>query len=545
MRRSWAWVLAAICALLSPMAAAQRTNIDALIDEARTLGRDDRNAEAARAWARVLALAPARRAEIVPPLAWQLLWSGQAAQAEALFDEWQAGAESTAARSEALDGLAQARQAQGRQAQALATFIEAAALVPDNLRLQRRLATSLLWNDRHAEAVSALERLQRRTPDERELGWMLANAYNFAGRHTRALAEFQRWGPARNNGERLDLARALYWAGDSDAAAPLLAEQSDAAGVQLRDARVGRERAAFAYATLDQAEDRDGLHSRAALLGFGVPLGSGQALEVNARRLRLREDGQAVLNGQQLEASYRVRLGGWQQPMGTAWVSAALRPVHIGGWSPLTGTLRLRWVPQDLWRVDAEIGRELVETPRAIAQRVILDVASISAEHRPDARWMFAGAATTQHFDDGTSRLRLNARSEATLHARPRWVMGVEGGWLERTASPASGVADRGYWNPRRYTEARFTTALVHEVPGHEFYARIGVGRSHEWGEGGASSSGSPQLWEFGWTIDPSARWRARLAMGGSGQGFGVAGRASGTGYWRRYVNVSLNTYRF
>lgn len=534
-------IVAALLAGLLGMAAADDS--ERLLEAARAAGRVDRNADAARLYGQALAQAPGRRRDIVPPLAWQLLWSEQAAAAEALFAEWLAFAVAPTVRAEALDGLAQSRQAQNRQREALAAFEQALALDPQNARLRRRVATSLLWNDRHPEAIAQLRELQIQAPQERELGWMLANAYNFAGRHRDALAEFRRWGDPRNGGERIDLARAYYWAGEADAALPLLADAGDAAGRQLRDYHARRETQAFGYATLDHSEDRDGLRARAALLGFGLPAARGATLELNLRQLQLRADGQER-RGEQLELSYRVRLGSSAHPAGTAWVSAALRQAHHGDWSPLSGTVRLRWLPRDLWRLDAEVGRELVETPLALNERVEVDVLSLSAEHRPDVRWTWAAAATGQHFDDGTTRLRLNLRAETALQMRPRWRVGVEGGVLQRQSSPSGGPADRGYWNPRRYAEARAYSSWVHEVPGHEFQARVGWGRSREWGEAaGQASSGSPHLWEFGWAVDPSPRWRARLALGGAGQGFGVAG--GGAGYWRRYVNLSVNVYGF
>lgn len=129
-RRDWPQALAGFDELV----ARHGDDVDLLIEAARVNGFADRNAQAAALYRRALALAPARRADILPSLAWQSLWGGEPAQAQALFGERLAEA-SGAVRAELLDGLGQARQALGDQAGALQAFREAHALAPSDPRL--------------------------------------------------------------------------------------------------------------------------------------------------------------------------------------------------------------------------------------------------------------------------------------------------------------------------------------------------------------------------------------------------------------------------
>jgi tetratricopeptide (TPR) repeat protein len=512
-------------------------NADLLIEAARVFGWADRNADAARLYRLALAAAPARRGDILPSLAWQTLWSGEAAAARVLFEEWLRTAGGPG-RAEALDGLAQAHQAGGDGAAALAAWREAAALRPDDARLQRRIGLALLWSDRHDEAIAHLAAATARAPADRDTAWALANALNFAGRHQQALAVFNRWAPPVQPGERADLARAWRWAGYEDRALPLLEGASDAESSWLRRYRVERELRPYGYLTFEQADDRDDLQTQAWVIGAGWRPRPGTNVEFNARRVSL-ADPNGSPDATQFEASWRSRHGEPGAARGTWWPSLALKVHRFGNWHPVTPTARLKWVPDDRWRFDAEFTRELVEAPLAIANRVHVDVLSAGVTRWLDARRHVGGSLAWLRFDDGTARTRVAARGEQALWMKPRWVLGAELMHFERTREgPAAG---RGYWNPQRYGEARVYTQLSHEWRPWDLQARIGLGRSREVDGSGQASSGSPHLWELGIGLDAAPAWRLRLALGGSGRGMGLGAAGSGAGYWRRWANLSVN----
>jgi tetratricopeptide (TPR) repeat protein len=450
-------------------------NADLLIEAARVYGWADRNARSAALYRQALAAAPARRADIVPSLAWQTLWAGDAAAALPLFEE-------------------------------------AAAL----------------------------------RPGDRALGWALANALNHAGRHRAAIAAFGRWQPPATETERLDVARALRWAGFEDRAWPLVQDARSADVAWQRDHRFARDVAPYGFGSFETAEDRDGLRSQALQLGAGLrppgPLAplAGAAIELGARRVAL-DDPFGAPRATSFEASGRLRLGEPDSPAGTWWPQLVLRTHRVdnptGPWQPFTSAVRLKWVPADRWRVDAERTRELIETPRAFANRVTVDVTSLGADWRRDERLAFAGAAARLRFDDGTTRERFVGRAQWTLATRPRWVLGGESSGFRRTREGAPGSDNRGYWNPRRYDEARVFSTATWDWQPWELQARLGLARSREVDAAGNSSRGSPHLWELALAVDTAPSWRLRAAAGGSGQGLGLAGSgASGARYWRRWA---------
>lgn len=450
----------------------QRSPADAdlLIEAARVFGWADRNVRSAELYRQALAAAPGRRADILPSLAWQVLWSADAASALPLFEE-------------------------------------AAAM----------------------------------RPGDRPMGWALGQALNAAGRHREAIATFRRWSPPATEAERLDLARAWRWAGYEDRAWPLLREATAPESVWLREYRVARDVAPYAFGSFEVSEDRDTLRGRSLSLGAGMQPVAQANIELGGRRLDLDDDFGAA-DATTFEAAARLRLGEPDSPTGTWWPQLVLRSHRIGTWHPFTSTLRLKWVPADRWRIDAERTRELIETPRAFANRVHVDVTSIGADWRRDERLAVAGAMAHLRFDDGTTRQRLSARGEWAVLTRPRWTVGAEWSRFERTREGAPGSDARGYWNPDRYDEARLVSGIAWEMRPWELQARAGLARSREVDGAGNASSGAPHLWELAAAWDPAPAWRLRASAGGSGQALGLGNTgASGARYWRRWAQLGLH----
>ena len=516
---------------------AEPNNVDLLIEAARVYGFADRNRDAARLYRRALVQAPERRADILPSLAWQTLWSGDFERAAEWFAEL-ADRRPAAEQADALDGLAQARQNLGDAAGALKAWQAAVALQPTDVPFVLRIARTLLWSDRPQEAVKMLEPLQRLHPHDREIAWTLANARNFAGQHRAALAGFNEQDAPTRDGERLDLARALRWAGYEDRALPLLEGQTDPDVVWLRQYRVERETKPFAAAGFDYASDRDDLTSRALTLSGGWHPTPGAVAEISLRQLSL-SDPHGSPSGPQLQGLWRGRFGEPTDPNGTFWPTAVLRVANYSGWNAVTGAARLAWVPRDDWRIDGELGREAIETPEAIGNRVTVDTLSAGVTYRPAPRLSVAGAIAALNFDDGNLRWRGSGRVEGLLTPNPRWSVGVEGQTFTSSDPTRATNPGRGYWNPRHYTEARVFTALSYERRPWDVQGRLGAGYARETDGDGHVSSGNPNLWELtvGYDLNPGLRFG--LGVGGTGSGFGMTG-GSGTGYWRRTFNVSV-----
>lgn len=532
-RRDFSAALPAYEALL----ANDPANADLLIEAARVSGFADRNAEAAARYRRVLEVAPARRADVLPSLAWQTLWAGDAAAAVPLFEEL-AGAK--AGRAEALDGLGQARYATGDTEGAIAAWRAALAEQPTQPGVERRLARALLWADRHDEAAAVLEAALARNPADRESAWLLASVHNYAGLHFRAVQEFTRLGAPHNAGESADLARAWAWAGFEDRAHALLAGTPDAEMAWWRDARIGRELRPRARAVLEHAVDSDSLETWNAIVSAGWQPAPGSTAELRLRRASL-TDPRGAPEGTELQGTWRWRIGEPDAPMGVLWPSFGLRLTDWRGWSPWSGFARVAWLPADRWRISAEAARDLVETPQAIAERVSVDTVALGFDHRPHPRLGLALGLAALRFDDGNQRRRINGRAEWLAAGRPRWVVGVDAMAFDDSQPTGPGVPGRGYWNPERYREARVFTGLSTEQRPWDASLRVGLGRSIEVDGDGKQSRGEPDFWELtaGLDVGASARWR--LAVGGSGGGFGVT--SGGTGYWRRYATLSFNAW--
>lgn len=548
-RRDWADALPRWQAL----EAAAPADIDLLIESARVHGFADRNADAAERYRRVLELAPSRRTDVLLSLAWQTLWAGQPALAEPLFLEVATHPAAFAGGDDGFDawrGVAEARRNDGRLADALQAYEQAQALRPADRGVARARAQTLTWMDRYDEAATAYEQLLREDPDDRASRYGLARTRNFAGRHREAVAAY-REGFARDRAAglevpsdvRLDHARALRWAGYDELAHAALEGLAQPEANWLREYRTGRELQRWADAGVEFATDRDRLDTRTTTVSAGWRPTAASTLELAARWVDLTEPTRAA-QGERLGVTWRTRLGTGAEAIGTpadhgpAWAGVTVQANRFGDWHPVTGAARAHWLPTDTLRVDGELGRELAETPLALANRVTVDLASVGAHWRWQPRSSIAGAVAALKFDDGNQRTRVSLRADHQLHARPKLVVGVEA-MAFRSSDPSSDTRPaRGYWNPRSYREARAYLALGHEARPWDLTLKLGLGIAREEDGWGLRSSGHPNLWEVSAGHDLHRSVRVRAYAGGSGGSMGVA--SGGEGYWRRYIGIRL-----
>jgi Flp pilus assembly protein TadD len=499
--------------LFEQLLSARPADSDLLIETARVYGFADRHREAVATYRRVLEVAPARRHDVLPSLAWQTLWAGDPLAARALFAQARdAAGPNQRLRAEMLQGEGEAAEALADLNGAAAAYRQALTLQPADAAVQRGLARTL----------------------------------NAVGRHVAAATLYARIDDGLDAGVRLDHARARRWAGDDAGAHALLAGRTEAAAVWLRDWRLARELKSSVSASIDHATDRDDLDATALQLNAGrwfTPTVHG---EVAVRQLRLDEPaGDADV--QRLSGRLSARFGAIEDPRGLWIASLALAAQSAEGWHPVTGSASLRWLPADGWRFGGEFGRELIETPTAIANRVTVDVVALSAEHRLTPQWSVAGSLARLDFSDHNTRTRLNGRVAYLVRShRPRIEAGVEAMAFEssRPASfaallPAGTTAPVGYWNPRRYVEGRAYVTLEGEAQPLEWQLKLALGSAREVDGDGARSSAQPHQIEAALGYDLSPALRLRLAAGASGAGFGV--NAGGSGYWRRYVGLTLS----
>jgi hypothetical protein len=304
----------------------------------------------------------------------------------------------------------------------------------------------------------------------------------------------------------------------------------------------------YVYGTVEYATDSDHLDIGSVVAAAGTLLAPAVLLEGGYRYARLNGlDG--TVNGSRLFTTLRAAFGTpGDTPMGLLVPSISLGLNEYNGWSPVTGNAALRWQPVDLWRIAADLGRELVETPLAISNRITVDVASVGLEYRQPPRWSAAAALSVLSFSDGNDRTRINGRVDYAVHFKPRVVVGVEGAAFNDSlpasfaaVPPPGTTTPKGYWNPKNYAEGRIFAGIYADTQPWEWYGRMALGISRETDGDGVSSNSNPNLLELGVAHDvgPGLRWRA--FAGGSGSSFAVGN--GGAGYWRRYVGFNLTAW--
>ncbi|HRH88723.1 MAG TPA: tetratricopeptide repeat protein, partial [Rubrivivax sp.] len=130
----------------------QPANTDLLVETARVYGFADRHKEAIATYRRVVEVDPARLKDVAAALAWQTLWSGDAAAALPLFEQARGFATEPKALADLWRGTGEACVHTGDNPCALDAYRRALALTPGDRDLQRRIATVLGWMDETAQA---------------------------------------------------------------------------------------------------------------------------------------------------------------------------------------------------------------------------------------------------------------------------------------------------------------------------------------------------------------------------------------------------------
>lgn len=526
----------------------QPRNTDLLIEAARVYGFADRHKEAVATYRRVIEVDPGRARDVTASLAWQTLWSRDAKAALPLFAEARGFTTDPKSQAELWRGTGEACVELGDNACALQAYRSALALTPGDRDLQRRVATVLLWMDEYAEAEATWRALLAEDPKDRRAQAGLARTLNAAGRHNQAVRMYRELDDGTDADLRLDHARALRWAGYDTAAFPLLNGRDDTAAVFLRDWRIDREQKSYVWGGADYSTDADQLDITAVAAGAGTLLRPGLVLEGGYRFARL-DSPQGDVDANRVQATLRGLIGTpGETPPGLIVPSLTLAWNDYQGWTPITGYASVRWVPQDLWRITADVGREVVETPQAIGNRITVDVAALGVEHRLPPRWTVGGNVSALRFSDDNTRLRVYGHLDYATRFNPKVVIGVEGAAFT-DSNPASYAAvpppgtlpPAGYWNPKNYVEGRIFAGIWHERDDWDAYARVALGLSRENDGDGNTTTGHPNLLEAGIAHDVSPGLRWRLYAGGSGSSFAVGN--GGSGYWRRYVGFMLTAW--
>lgn len=514
----------AALAIFSELVQANPDDVDLLIESARVNAWDDRHEAAIALYRRVMAIAPARAADVRLALAWQLQWSGKAAEALPLFDA-EISARPTSL--EARHGRAEALTNLNRLNEALATYRQILRLDPADAKARRREAHVLLWLGQDQAALEAYQAILASQPDDSEARVGLGRAQNNLGLHQQAARTFA--GVAGvDAGVRLDYARALRWAGlDEEALAPLDgigAEEASRLREQIRHDVSSRVSLSAEYST-----DSDRLDISAVTLQAHVRQGLANHLELGLRQAWLEQNG-SRLDGQTWWLGYGLRSGGLDSGHGLLWSSVTVGLRDYDGWQSAAWKLRAKWLPADRWRADFEAGNDIVENLASIHNRVRFDYLSGGFDFRPEPRWLVSLGVLGGRFDDGNRRTRLSGRVEYRVADAPRLTLGVEGMGFNDSDPPSPG---RGYYSPDSYREIKLAATLEAAARGWELRGKAALGEL--WEEPGSSST----LYQLEVSATHPTAWGdIRLYAGRSDSASLTSG---GGGYWRSYIGGTVN----
>jgi tetratricopeptide (TPR) repeat protein len=498
-------------AVFDRLLAADANNSDLAIERARVLGFADRNAEAAVAYAALVARHPGRRTDVIEAWAWQTLWSGDAASAEPLF------AEALAARPDAT-----------------------------NIRLGH--AQALLRSGRELEAIVEFDRVLAVDPASRDARIGRAYALNYAGRSRAAANEFAAMLPTTDEGLALHAARAYYWAGFPELASPLLAGSSLPEAQWLRDYRIDRERRPYVSGSLDYSSDADSLWITSAALAGGWRRPAGDTVELSLRTARL--DGPDTseagspryeIDGRQLLLAWSGRFGTPASEKGVVWPMVAVGVRDYDGWQTFAWRARLRYAALDNLSFTAYAGNGLLDTVGAIRNRVDYTEATGSVEYRPQPRWNLSGSVTRIDYADDNARNQVGLRTEYLLLPRQQLRVGFDGVYFENSDPAGPDHPNLGYWNPESYAEPRVYVSMSGEHEAWSFDARASAGYFTEHDGWGGRTEDVALAAEGVAAYDFSPDLQLRFYAGGSRSGAGIG--SGGEGYYRSYVGVALVGY--
>lgn len=439
-----------------------------LMVRARKAAWSDKHPEAIRLYRKALAMAPDRRQEIVPALALQEYWAGHTHRA-------------------------------------LPLLREAVMLQPDNAELRYSLARCALQADLPLESAGHF-------------------------RHARHLEP-------RNSAWLDDHATALHWSDLDDLAARLPATRPPQGILRRHEPQITTR--------LEQSHDSDDIDIRWLRVDAESPAGDAGRFRLQAGSGYLRQTlptpnditgSDAAPENPDIDlssaaASFRWRSGEPGDDNGIWWSSVTAGERRADDWRLTQWALQTRWFPTDGVWLDAGAGNEAIDTPRAISNRIEVEVYSLSQTFRSGDLWLWGLGQTYLRFSDDNQRNRLTGWAERRLGQNSPVSAGVSALHFD-DADPGG---DNGYYSPERYDEARLYLDMAVPVGPTSGGLRIAGGRLRE-NPGAAQWLTAVDLrWE--WTPGADHRLSARAGWSDSR----AASTGAGDGYTREYVSVDWN----
>jgi tetratricopeptide (TPR) repeat protein len=352
-------------------------------------------------------------------------------------------------------------------------------------------------------------------PGSREAALGLANAENQRGRHRRAAEIYRRLleEDPSDGKARVGLARAQYWMGRHDLALATLegVDDSDAEELQAvvrREEHLRVEAEGSAFTDVDDQE----LESVLALATVGWHPQSGGRLEVV--HATTREPGSDGVR------AFRGTVGAWWRPSQAWAVNAYVGAIFPRADVPVPageGETRTpeeieevqalwdtwaTWTPADWTRFDLAWARVPIETPKALARGILIDVLALSGERRITDEFVLRAHGSLADYSDGNSRTVVSGSAEygPLLRGKPvTFRLGGGGSYLAFDED-----RDHGYYSPENYdtiwASVRAVARLGHGVT-LDLTSRLASER-----ENGVDRFGV-------WANSGELRWQSRTAF--------------------------------
>lgn len=438
-------------------------DVDRLIEVARVHAWADDHEVAIELYQRALKAAPARRGDIEPALAFQLLWNNKGKTAVEHFFRLLA---KTPADRALRHGLADALANSGQTEAALAIYQALFREQPSDLNAGNGAGRMWLWLGDNTEAEQAYRAVLAQSPNDREARWGLARSLNWGGQHRAAYQlyrELDREIP-KNPDIYRESASALHWAGFDALALERLQGWPDPDSLQ-QVASIRRELRPWLRLGLDLGHDSDLVHSQSLNFEYHQNLDDAQELDLSgsAGSLKQRQghdrggyDYQQTVGShdwrvRRVLADYRVRLGQVDDAIGVFWPSVALGQVRYDDWQKSLWRLRGRYSPVDRWRLDAEFGNGFIDNPEALFNHVSYDDRSLELGYRHDVDYALAVNVGQLEFNDGNHRRRWGAWYEHAILPKRLLTLGVATNHFHDSEF-GKGL---GYYSPEQYREYR------------------------------------------------------------------------------------------
>lgn len=508
--------------ILERLAAQHPDDADLLIETARVHAWADRHEAAIRHYQAVVARFPDRRSHVVLPLAWQLLWHGQAAQALPWFDE---ATQQPTLQRDAQHGRAESLVALQRLPEAEAVYLELAR-DPVDLKAQKGSARLAIWQGQTHTAIQRYTELAARLPDDKEVRIGLARALNERGAHQAAARQYA--AAVANDttlaqDTRIERARTLRWAGLDYAAIQTL---DDASGADDLRQTLRRDTASHLRTEIESAHDSDELDVHALTVGWQPHRGA-SLLDASVRLARI-EQNNTRIDGQQFLLRASSVFG---ETHGILQPALTLGARDYDGWTTGVWKIAAKWLPADFWRIDFEAGNDVVETSTALQQQVEFNYAAVGADWNFAPRWLATLGISALDFDDNNQRRRLVGKLAYTwLADQPRIITGIEA--MRFTDSDPT--ISRGYYNPDTYREAKAFAQAEHRMGGWLLAGRLALGRLSE------RPGGDSNL--FNWELSAERAFMSDIFFRVYASGSDSSSlTGSGSGYERTVFGASLH----